>query len=74
MKDGDVDASATKGSAKSVHVFIDGQRLTTRVVLPHQTQRAISGAYTAGNARRPFVFTEIRTAGLVYPPVPNNLA
>ena len=71
VKYGDVDSSATKSRAKSVHVFIDGQRLSTRVTLPHYTERTIGGPYTGGSARRPFVFTEIQTAGPVYSPVPN---
>ena len=62
-----MESSTNKDKAKSVHVFLDGQRTTTRVTLPNQAQRTTDGVYTTGGAKRPFVFTEIKNTGLDSP-------
>ena len=74
VKYGDEQSSTIKGKTKSVHVFIDGHKMTKRATLPHHTQRTISGVYTTGSARRPFVFTEIRTTGWITFPLPTTLS
>lgn len=75
MKCGDGESSTIQGRAKSVHVFLDGQRVEKCAYLSCDTSMTISGVCVADNAMRPFVFADIQTTGLdlpLFPTVPHG--
>lgn len=54
-------SSTIQGRAKSVHVFLDGQRMRKCAYLSRHTSVKIGGVRVADNAKRPFVFADIQT-------------
>lgn len=61
VKCNDGKSSTIRGRAKSVHVFLDGQRMRKCAYLSRNTSVKIGGVHVADNAMRPFVFAAIQT-------------
>ena len=64
------ESSVIKDRAKSVHVYVDGRRMQKMFSVPNEIRGSIRGVQTSDNAIRPFMFADIRTTGMDYPPFP----